>query len=115
MASLGSPKRRPTHPGAVLREDVLPALAMTQSELAERLGVSRVTVSQVLHERRELTPDFAVRLGRLLSTTAESWLAMQVALDVWELNRSADTRTVRPLAGAIYATDSTPKDDEGDD
>ena len=42
--------RRPTNPGAILREDVLPALEMTQTELAQRLGVSRLTVSDLLHE-----------------------------------------------------------------
>jgi len=47
MRALRDPKRKPTHPGAVLREDVLPALGMTQTELARRLGVSRLTVSEL--------------------------------------------------------------------
>ena len=51
MKSLRNPNRRPTHPGAVLREDVLPALEMPQGRLAELLGVSRLTVSQLLHEQ----------------------------------------------------------------
>ena len=49
MKSLRDPKRRPTHPGAVLREDVLPALGLTQGELAMHMGVSRLTVSDLLH------------------------------------------------------------------
>jgi antitoxin HigA-1 len=49
--SLRDPKRKPTHPGAILREDVLPALRMTQTEFAQRLGVSRLTVSEILHEK----------------------------------------------------------------
>ena len=77
--------RKPTHPGAILREDVLPALGISQTELAERLGVSRRTVSQILHECRPLTPDMAIRLAYFLNTTPESWLNMQQALDVWEL------------------------------
>ncbi len=85
--SLRSKNRKPTHPGTILREDVLPSLNMTQIELAERLGVSRRTVSQVLHEHRPLTPDMAIRLAYFLGTTAESWLNMQQALDVWELER----------------------------
>lgn len=80
--------RRPTHPGAILREDVLPSLDITQAELADRLGVSRRSVSQILHEHRPLTPDMAIRLAHLLGTTAESWLNMQQALDVWELERT---------------------------
>ncbi len=82
--SLRDWNRKPTHPGAVLREDVLPALDMTQAEFAERLGVSRLTVSELLHEKRALSPEMAARLGRLLNTTPDSWLAMQSALDLWQ-------------------------------
>ncbi len=81
--------RKPTHPGAVLREDVLPALGLTQTELARRLGVSRLTVSELLHEKRALSPDMAIRLARLLDTTPESWLNMQQALDLWKLEHRA--------------------------
>jgi addiction module HigA family antidote len=87
MSTLRSKQRKPTHPGAILREDVLPSLEISQTELADRLGVSRRTVSQILHEHRPLTPDMAIRLAHFLGTTAESWLNMQQALDVWELER----------------------------
>lgn len=50
MKSMRNPKRRSTHPGETLREDVLPALEMTQGEFAKRLGVSRLTVSELLHD-----------------------------------------------------------------
>lgn len=83
--SMRSKNRKPTHPGAVLREDVLPSLNMTQTELADRLCVSRRSVSQILHEHRPITPDMAIRLAHFLGTTVESWLNMQQALDVWEL------------------------------
>ena len=66
MDSLRSKTRRPTHPGAILRDDVLPELKLTQAEFADRLGVSRRTVSEILHERRPVTPDMAMRLGKLL-------------------------------------------------
>ena len=55
MKSLRNPNRKPTHPGAVLREDVLPELGWTQAELASRLMVSRQTVSQLLHEEKAVT------------------------------------------------------------
>ena len=87
MSTLRTKKRRPTHPGAILREDVLLSLNMTQTELADKLGVSRRTVSQILHEHRPLTVDMAIRLAHFLGTTPESWLNMQQALDVWELKR----------------------------
>lgn len=88
IARIRNPDRKPTHPGAILREDVLKALGMTQTELAKRLGVSRLTASEFLHEKRGLSADLAIRLGRLTNTTPESWLRMQETLDIWELNRS---------------------------
>lgn len=89
MKTLRTRIRKPTHPGAILREDVLPELRakfdITQAEFAKRLGVSRRTVSEIIHERRPITPDIAVRLAHFLDTTAASWLNMQHAVDVWEL------------------------------
>lgn len=84
MKSLRNPNRRPTHPGVILREDVLPALRITQGRFAELLGVSRITVAMVLNERRAVTPEMALRLEKLLGTTAESWLRMQAAVDLWQ-------------------------------
>ena len=86
--SLRDPNRRPTHPGALLREDVLPGLGITQTALAEKLAVSRLTVSDLLHERRALSADLAIRLGTLTKTSPESWLRMQEAVDLWELRRA---------------------------
>lgn len=88
MKSLRNPNRRPTHPGAILREDVLPALAMTQTDLAQRLGASRLTVSDLLHEKRGITPEMALRVAKLLNTTPESWLRMQQAVIYGTCNSS---------------------------
>jgi len=96
--TLRDSNRKPTHPGAILREDVLPALGMTQTELARRLHVSRLTVSELLHEKRALSADMAVRVGRLTNTTPESWLAMQNAVDVWHVRHSATPADIEPVA-----------------
>lgn len=98
METLRSKTRKPTHPGAILREDVLPELKITQQEFADRLGVSRRTVSEVLHERRPITPDMAIRIGKLLNTTPESWLRMQQSLDLWQLERRGGYGHIRQLA-----------------
>ena len=82
MKSLRNPNRKPTHPGAVLREDVLPELGITQATLASHLGVSRLTVSDLLHEKRALTAEMAVRVAKVIGGTPESWLRMQEALDL---------------------------------
>jgi len=99
MKSLRDPKRKPTHPGELLREDVLPVLKMSQSELAKRLGVSRLSVSELLLEKRAMSPDMAVRIGRLTNTTPDSWLRMQTAIDLWALERDPRRyRHIEPIA-----------------
>ena len=95
MKTLRDPKRRPTHPGEILRQDVLPALNITQGEFAKQLGVSRLTVSELLREKRAVSPDMALRLARLLNTTPESWLNMQQDVDLWELGRARTRRYAR--------------------
>lgn len=75
---------RPTHPGAILREDVLPELRLTQAQFADRLGLSRRTVNEVLVEKRPLSADFAHRLGRLLGNGPALWLNMQAERDLWD-------------------------------
>ena len=86
--SLRDPNRKPTHPGAIFREDVLPSLAITQTELAVRLGVSRLTVSALLHEKRGLSADLAIRIGKLTGTSPESWLRMKEACDLWLMSQT---------------------------
>ena len=98
--SLRDPKRRPTHPGEILRADVLPALGLTQKEFAERLGVSRLTVSEILHEKRGVSPDMAIRLGKLLGNGPEIWLRMQQAIDVWTLERRGGYENIERLEAA---------------
>jgi len=87
---LRNPNRRPTHPGAVLREDVLPALGMTQGQFAQALGVSRLSISQILHEHRAVSSDMALRLEKALGTSAETWCRMQAAVDLWEARQHAE-------------------------
>ena len=104
MKSLRDPRRRPTHPGAILREDVLPALGMTQAEFAQRLGVSRLSVSDLLHEKRAMTPEMAARVAKLLNTTPESWLRMQEAVDLWEVQQKPEKLAgIKPIKAELQA------------
>lgn len=104
MKSLRDPKRRPTHPGAIVREDILPQLGITQAELATRMGVSRLTVSDLLHEKRGLSAEMAVRLAKVLRTTPETWMRMQQAVDLWEAQQDAGRYAkVDPLPKALLA------------
>src|SRR3989442_14740057 len=77
-------KRRPTHPGELLREETIPAAGLTPSELATRLGVSRPGINELLNERRSVNPDLAHRLACVFNTTPVFWLRLQEAVDVWD-------------------------------
>ena len=82
------PDRQPTHPGAILREDTLPALGLTVAAAAEQLRVSRQALHRVLSEKAALSPEMAVRIGKLCGTGPRLWLAMQQARDVWQAERA---------------------------
>lgn len=79
--------RAPTHPGAILREDVLPALRLSVSETARRLHVSRQTVHDLLAERKGFTPEMALRIGKLAGNGPVLWLRMQQDFDLWHAER----------------------------
>jgi addiction module HigA family antidote len=73
---------KPTHPGEILREDVLPALNVTKTRFAELLRVSRQTLYDLLGEKQPVTPQMALRLGRLLGNGPDIWLRLQGAYDL---------------------------------
>ena len=73
---------RPTHPGEILREDVLPALDITKTRFAGLLRVSRQTLYDLLGEKQPVTPQMALRLGRLLGNGPDIWLRLQGAYDL---------------------------------
>ena len=87
---------RATHPGEILREDVLPALGKSKAEIARLLGVSRPTLYEVLREKRSLTPNLALRIGKLVGGGAEVWLAMQQAYDL-EVEEAALARKLKAI------------------
>jgi addiction module HigA family antidote len=76
-------RRQPTHPGAILREDVLPALRLSVSEAARQLRVTRQTLHRILSGRSAVTPEMALRLGRFCGNGPDLWLRMQQAHDLW--------------------------------
>lgn len=90
----------PPHPGETLREDVLPALGLSIAEAARQLGVSRVTLSRVLHGRATVSVELARRLEAWLAKpngqgpSAEVWLRGQVAYDLWQAEHFGKKLTV---------------------
>lgn len=95
-------QRRPTHPGEMLREDFIPDYALTASKLAEALGVSRQSVNELLRERRAVSPEMALRLGRLFGNSAEFWLNAQRAVDLWLAAQTVkdEVARIKPLNAA---------------
>jgi len=77
-------QRRPTHPGEMLREDFLPDYGLTASGLASAIGVSRQSVNELLRGRRAVSPEMALRLGKLFGNSPEFWLNAQRAVDLWD-------------------------------
>ncbi|MFP4397782.1 MAG: HigA family addiction module antitoxin [Desulfonatronovibrio sp.] len=95
-------KRRPSHPGEMLREDFMPDYELSVSALAKALGVSRQSINELIRERRAISPQMAIRLGRLFGNSAEFWLNAQRAVDLWEANQTlkSEVATIRPLHAA---------------
>jgi antitoxin HigA-1 len=95
-------KRKPTHPGEMLREDFLPDYNLTVSGLAEAIGVSRQSVNELLRERRAVSPEMALRLGRLFGNSPEFWLNAQRAVDLWVAAEAlkGEVARIRPLNAA---------------
>ena len=79
--------RKPSHPGALIRNIILPETGLTISELAHRCGVARNTMSKVVNERGDVSEDIAIRLSRVLGSTPRFWLGMQSKLKLWKLEQ----------------------------
>jgi antitoxin HigA-1 len=78
----------PMHPGELLREDVLPALGRSRTEIARLLGVSRQTLHSIVTERAPVTPEMALRIGKLCGNGPELWLALQSRYDLDRLGKA---------------------------
>ena len=92
-----NPDRCPTHPGALLREDVIPATGRTKAEIAQLLGISRQHLYDILRERKPVSPALAVRLGKLFGDGAGVWVRMQAAYDTWHAERKEDVSKIPTL------------------
>lgn len=92
-------KRRPTHPGEMLREDFMPDYRLTVVGLAEAVGVSRQSINELLRGRRAVSPEMALRFSRLFGNSPEFWLNAQRAVDLWDAAQTIkdDMARIKPL------------------
>ncbi|MDZ7749123.1 MAG: HigA family addiction module antitoxin [Halofilum sp. (in: g-proteobacteria)] len=95
-------RRRPTHPGEMLREDFMADYGLTVAGLAEAVGVTRQSINELLRGRRALTPEMALRLARLFGNTPEFWLNAQRAVDLWDAEQAIrdEVERIEPLDAA---------------
>ena len=91
----------PMHPGELIREDLLPALGVSKTELARSLGISRQTLYDILNERQPVTAEMAVRFGKLFGNGARFWVNMQRAFDLAIAERNVDVSRIPTLTAAV--------------
>ena len=97
-----STRLRPVHPGEILREDYMKPLGLSMNKLALGLRVPVTRIAEIVHERRGITPDTALRLARYFNTSARFWLNLQAAYDLETArddHQRQIEREVQPLAG----------------
>lgn len=90
----------PPHPGEFIRDVDLDALQLSMRDVALRLQVAPSTLNRILQGRSRVTPEMALRLSRCLGRSAESWLAMQDAHDLWQARQRLDLSGLVPLVAA---------------
>ena len=86
-------RRKPRHPGALIKRQYLEPLEMSNTQLAEILGVSRKTVSEIVNEQASVSPIMALRLARAFQTTPELWLNLQQKYDLWNAAQDSEILT----------------------
>ena len=90
--------RQPEHPGEYLAEIIHDTENLTQSGLAEALGVSFHTINQIYKKRRGITPEIALKLSKFFGTTPQSWLNMQQSYDLFKAEQTTDGSHIQPLS-----------------
>jgi antitoxin HigA-1 len=90
--------RKPTHPGEILKEEYLVPLEISQTRLAEDLGISSRYVNEIINHKRSVTSELALKLSRYFSTSAELWLNLQNKYDLYSVLKSKkkEISKVRP-------------------
>lgn len=76
--------RKPVHPGEVFLQDVLLPLGLSVTSAAALMGISRKALSEFVNEKIACSPQMALRIAQVTNTSAESWLAMQLKVDLWK-------------------------------
>jgi len=94
---------RAIHPGEILREDILPGAEISEAKLAEHLNVSRMTINRLVNERQAISPEMALRLGKLFGNSPDFWLNLQNTYDLMKTEKSIATelKKIKPLLTTV--------------
>lgn len=99
ISNTRSLQRKPVHPGEILREEFMADYDLAVSALASSLGVSRQSINELLRERRAVSPEMALRLGKFFGNSADFWLNLQRSVDLYQANLAIaeEMRSIKPL------------------
>ena len=99
-AAIRNADRCPTHPGELLREDLIPATGKPTAEIARLVGVWRQYLYEILEEKKPVSPAVSARLGKLFGDGAGVWVRMQGAYDAWHAERNVDVSAIPTIRAA---------------
>ncbi len=91
---------KPLHPGEIVKNELIDETGLSVTEAAEKLGVSRTALSRLLNGHSGISPEMALRLSKLFSTSIEIWVNLQAQYDTWLISQQASKIKVKPLAKA---------------
>lgn len=94
------PMQNPPHPGEIVRAECLEPLGLTVTRAAEGLGVTRQALSDLVNGHAGISVEMAIRLSKAFGSSAETWLGMQMAYDLWQARERGESLTVERFAPA---------------
>ena len=96
--------KKPPHPGRIVRQECIAPLGLTVKEAAQRLGVTRQTLNNVVNEKAAISPEMAIRLSKAFGSSPEMWLGMQMEYDLAQAEKHAGRIRVERITGRRAAT-----------
>lgn len=90
----------PLHPGFIVKDALIDGTGLSVTEAAEKLGVTRTTLSRLLNGHAGLSPEMALRLSKFFKTSIEIWVNLQAQYDVWAIQQHANNIKVKPFTKA---------------
>lgn len=90
--------KNPPHPGRIVRQECIEPLGLTVTEAAQRLGVKRQTLNNLVNAKAGISPEMSIRLSKAFGATPQLWLGLQMEYDLAQANKNAHQIKVRRIA-----------------